>query len=47
MSVVFVVLGFWRRHPSFMRFSTTANMLLMSAGMMLVGFQMTGYFVNA
>ncbi|MFT4677069.1 MAG: hypothetical protein ACJAX5_000986 [Patiriisocius sp.] len=47
LSVVFVVLGFWRRHPSFMRFSTTANMLLMSAGMMLVGFQMTGYFVNA
>ena len=42
--VVLLGLSFWRRHPSFLRFSVATNALLMSAGVMLVGFQLTGYF---
>ncbi len=46
LTVVFTALGFWRRHRSFMQFSTAANTLLMSSGMILIGYQMTGFFVN-
>ena len=44
--MVLLALSFWRRHPSFLRFSTASNALLMSSGVMLVGFQMTGYFTT-
>jgi cbb3-type cytochrome oxidase subunit 3 len=44
--IAFIALAFWRRHRSFMQFSTVANMLLMSAGMVLMGYQLTGFFVN-
>jgi hypothetical protein len=42
--LVLLALSFWRKHPSFLRFSTATNALLMSGGVMLVGFQLTGYF---
>lgn len=46
MALLLVVIGLslWRRHASFIRFSVAANALLMSAGFMLIGFQLTGYF---
>jgi len=46
-ALVFILLAinFWRKHHSFESFSITANTLLMSAGFMLIGFQLTGYFV--
>ncbi|MFT4907145.1 MAG: hypothetical protein ACI978_001220 [Oleispira sp.] len=44
--MVLLILSFWRKHPSFLRFSTATNALLMSAGIMLVGFQLTGYFTT-
>ncbi len=43
---VLIALSFWRRHPSFLRFSTATNALLMSSGVMLVGFQLTGFFTT-
>ncbi|WP_153916557.1 HupE/UreJ family protein [Shewanella sp. TC10] len=46
LAIVLIAMSFWRRSPSFMRFSTAANTLLMSGGVMLVGFQLTGYFIN-
>lgn len=46
LSFVFIALSYWRRHRSFLRFSTATNALLMSGGMMLVGYQLTGFFVN-
>jgi len=47
-ALILVLLGlsFWRRHPSYLKFSTLTNSLLMSGGLMLVGFQLTGYFVR-
>ena len=46
-ALVFILLAinFWRKQHSFEKFSITVNTLLMSAGFMLIGFQLTGYFV--
>lgn len=48
MALMFILLAinFWRRFESFERFSKLTNTTLMSAGFMLVGMQLTGYFVN-
>lgn len=47
-ALVFILLAinFWRTHHSFEKFTITANTLLMSAGFMLIGFQLTGYFIH-
>ena len=46
LGAVVILMSFWRRHRSYFQFSTATNTLLMSAGLMLVGFQLTGYFVS-
>ncbi|PCH97646.1 MAG: hypothetical protein COB83_01610 [Gammaproteobacteria bacterium] len=46
LAFILLIINFWRKHSSFTRFATNANCLLMSAGFMLVGFQLTGYFIN-
>ncbi|MFA0812704.1 HupE/UreJ family protein [Microbulbifer epialgicus] len=43
---ILLAINYWRRFDSFLRFSTMTNTLLMSGGLMLVGYQMTGYFVS-
>jgi hypothetical protein len=43
--LILVALGFWRRSPSFNRFATASNSLLMAGGLVLFGFQITGYLV--
>ena len=45
LSVVLIALSYWRRHPSYLRMATTTNVVLMTGGFLLVGFQMAGYFV--
>ncbi|WP_405054196.1 HupE/UreJ family protein [Thalassotalea psychrophila] len=47
-ALTFILLGisYWRKHHTFKQFSTATNTLLVSAGFMLIGFQLTGYFVN-
>jgi hypothetical protein len=42
LSVILIAMGFWRRTHSFARFAYGANVLLMMAGFMLVGYQLTG-----
>jgi len=46
LAFILLVINFWRQHHSFTRFATTTNCILMSSGFMLIGFQLTGYFVN-
>ncbi len=46
LGVILLLINFWRKLPSFEKFSVTTNTLLMSAGFMLMGFQLTGYFLN-
>ena len=42
---ILIILGFWRKSPSFYTFATTTNTLLMTGGLILFGYQLTGYFV--
>ena len=44
--LVLIAISFWRRHRSFLQFSTLTNSLLMSSGMILVAYQLTGYFLH-
>lgn len=46
LAFILLIINFWRTHSSFNRFSIMVNGLLMSAGFMLIGFQLTGYFIN-
>lgn len=46
LAFILILINTWRKLPSFQRFSTTTNAALMSAGFMLMGFQLTGYFIN-
>lgn len=46
LGMVLILMSFWRRHKSFLQFSTAANTLLMSGGLMLVGYQLSGYFIS-
>ena len=46
LAFILLMINIWRKHSSFTRFATNANCLLMSAGFMLIGFQLTGYFIS-
>lgn len=46
LAFVLLAIAMWRRHPSFLRHAWAANVLLMSCGMLLVGYQLSGYFVS-
>ncbi len=46
LGLVLIVLAYWRRHRSFLRFATMTNVGLMSGGFLLMGFQITGYLVS-
>ena len=46
LAFVLIVFGFWRHSNSFMRFSTFTNTLLIAAGFVLMGYQLTGYFTS-
>ncbi|MEH6650334.1 MAG: HupE/UreJ family protein [Motiliproteus sp.] len=45
LSFILILMGFWRRYSGFFKHAYTANVFLMGAGFMLIGYQMTGYFV--
>jgi len=45
LSFIFIGIQAWRRFKSFKKFSVVSNTLLMSAGLTLIGYQLTGYFV--
>lgn len=42
---ILIALGCWRRSPSFYTFAAAANTLLMTGGLILFGYQITGYLV--
>lgn len=46
LSAILIVMGFWRRTDGFLRHAYTANVAMMSAGFMLVGYQLTGLMVS-
>ena len=46
LGAILIAISFWRRTESFWRHAYTANVAIMSAGFMLIGYQLTGYVVN-
>ena len=46
LATILIVMGYWRRTDSFLRHAYTANVIIMTAGFMLIGYQLTGYFVS-
>jgi hypothetical protein len=46
LSAILIVMGYWRRTASFLRHAYTANVVMMGAGFLLVGMQLTGYFMS-
>ncbi|TWO68015.1 HupE/UreJ family protein [Caenimonas sedimenti] len=46
LSAILIAMGLWRRTEGFSRHAYTANVALMSAGFLLMGYQLTGWFVS-
>ena len=45
LTVILIGMSYWRRTASFARNAYTANVAMMGAGFILVGMQLTGYFL--
>lgn len=45
LSAILILMGFWRRTKSFGRHAFAANVALMTAGFLLVGYQLTGFVI--
>lgn len=45
LAVILIAMGYWRRSPRFMTQAYTANVIMMTLGFILTGYQITGYFV--
>lgn len=45
LSAILIVMGFWRKAEGFWKHAYTANVAMMSAGFMLIGYQLTGLLV--
>lgn len=46
LAAILIAMGFWRRRDSFLRHAYTANVVMMSAGFVLIGYQLTGWFIS-
>jgi len=44
LSAILIVMGYWRRTRSFARYAFTSNVILITAGFVLTGYQLSGYF---
>ena len=47
LSAILIVMAHWRRTIGFWRQAYSANVAMIAAGFLLMGYQLTGYFVNA
>ncbi len=46
LSAILIVMGYWRRTAGFWRHAYTANVAMMSAGFLLMGYQLTGLILS-
>jgi hypothetical protein len=46
LATILIAMGYWRRSASFRHHAYGANVVLMAAGFVLVGYQLTGYFTS-
>ena len=47
LTAVLIGLSYWRTQPAFLRHAFVTNALVMACGFLLVGFQLSGYFLGA
>jgi hypothetical protein len=47
LTFVVAALALLRTRPAFMRYALVSNAALMAVGFLLVGYQLTGYFLGA
>lgn len=47
LAAILIVMGYWRRTDAFWRQAYTVNVVMMSMGFILMGYQITGFFVGA
>ncbi|MBV1864696.1 MAG: HupE/UreJ family protein [Rhodobacteraceae bacterium] len=45
LAMILIGMGYWRKTTKFWKHAYTANVAMMSAGFILIGYQMTGYFL--
>ena len=45
LSAILIAMSYWRRTPSFARHAYATNVAVMSAGFLLMGYQLAGYFI--
>ena len=45
LGAILIVMGFWRKSSSFWRHAYTANVVVMTLGFILAGYQLVGFFV--
>lgn len=46
LAVILIAMSYWRKTSGFLRHAYTVNVLMMTAGWIFVGYQLTGYFVS-
>lgn len=46
LGAILIAMGFWRRTHAFGRQTLSANVALMAAGFVLIGYQLTGFFIS-
>jgi hypothetical protein len=46
LAAILIGMSFWRRTPSFWRHAYTANTIMMTAGFVLIGYQLVGFAVS-
>ena len=46
LSAILIVMGYWRRTVGFFKHAYSANVVMMSAGFILMGYQIAGYYVS-
>jgi len=46
LTVILIVMGYWRRHPNFMQQATVANVVMMGLGIWLTAYQVAGYIAS-
>jgi hypothetical protein len=46
LAIVVFIISNWRKHSSYLKFSSLTNTVLMIGGIALIGYQLAGYFIN-
>lgn len=46
LAMILIAMGYWRRTTAFWRHAYTANVWMLTAGFVLIGYQLTGYFIS-